>query len=186
MTTSVTLNQRLGGLLFSSVYTIAADQSVAVQAAFDIVLAARAQIQTADVEYLNAFARNEVNGWGVYLSLVAERGTYDGHTAPYSNFLCLTLSHVTGRRRTTERIRGYPVTELTEDTVFNVNDAGDTDLTQSDTSGTTEPGTTTSYGALLVAYLDSRVQHTVNADGIAFVGYSTRVATGSKKIHRSV
>ena len=185
----INLNQRLQGLLFYTRYIINCEANKdAVQSAIEPVLAARAAIQTPDVEYLDASYRELDNPAGIsgFLQLEYQRGAFDGHTAPPANFLNMQFGKLVGRPAN-HRVRGYPITELTENGIFNLNSTGDADPSEADTgtTGTTDP--ISSFGSNLVAYGTTVVANCLDSIGRhAFSGYSSRVSTGSKPIRRSV
>jgi hypothetical protein len=148
---------------------------------------ARAAIQTADVEYLNALAWDETVQPVVYidLSLPYARGEYDGHTAPSANFLTIVFHDAVGGR-TTERIRGYSINELTEDSIFSIDDAGSSDPVEHDT-GSDDADVAHPYGIAVRDYCGVRISGSwLSGKRHVLKSFSTRISTGSKQIKRVV
>jgi hypothetical protein len=179
----VNLQQKLGSLLFNTVYYVNDNNVDSIQTAFTSILSARAAIQTQDVQYLSATATEvgTINPVTQALTLAFPQGTGTGATAPVANFLVFKLYHATGRY-STQRMRGYVVNELTEDTVFNLDYSGDVDPSQSTITGSV----VTSYGIAIRAYLDTLVLNTTSRDGRLVSSYSTAVTSGYQSIRRSI
>jgi hypothetical protein len=182
----VNLQQKMGSLLFNTVYYINGTTAEQVQTNFDALLTARAEIQTVDVEYLSATATQQgvVNPVIINLNLVASQGAATGATAPAGMFLTFRKSHNTGRQ-SSERLRGYVINELTEASVFGLDFGGDSDQPDGDGATATIPGRT-AYGLAIIEYLSSQISSCVSVDGRVVTGYSRRVSTGYRPIRRAI
>ena len=183
----VNLQQKLGSLLFNTVYYLNEVEMAGAQTTFNLILTARSFIQTGDVEYLSATATRSgiVNPEQQSLTLSVTRGQAGGSTAPVANFLTFKLYCATGRY-TTQRLRGYPVNELTENSVFNFLGSGDADIDNvADGSIQPEP-TVVGYGNFLDEYLANCAGNTRSRDGRTISSYARSASTGSKAIRRTI
>lgn len=185
----VTMTERLQGLIFHNAHIISAtsaDPAIVLEA-FLPVFEARRAIQTPDVEYISAIATevNSTNENSVYLNLPSTNGSYDGHTAPPSNFLLCMLSTI-GYRPSRIAIRGFAVTELTENGIFNVGSGGDSDQLEADSGNATDT-LTDPYGGLIAAYLLSVKTNCYHRPGyVNYASYSSRVTIGNKQVKRTI
>jgi len=183
----ISLNQRLQGLLFTTRYYILAEDEATLQSEFTTLMQARAALQTQDVEYLNALAWNETVQPVAYIDLALPyvRGENDGHTAPSANFLTIVYHDSVGGR-TSERVRGYSINELTEDSIFSIDDSGSTDPVEPD-SGADAVTTVHPYGIIVRDYVGVRISGAwLSGKRHVLKSFSTRVSTGSKQIKRVV
>lgn len=181
----VTLNQKQAGILYFTRYNITASDGSALQTAFDTLLSLQSQIQTVDVEYLNAFGRNIDVVPALYqpLSLAVTQGVNTGATAPVDMFLSFTF-YTNNGRRSTHRIRGFVVNDLTNDSIFNLNFGGDTDQPDGIAGTTTATGGLL-YGGALNAYAAGVAAATQDKYFSTIIGYSTRVSVGHKTVRRT-